>query len=216
MIAQTRLRLVAAVAICLGTPALAAHAAEEPIWAKQATALDLSCSSQSRFIASPDHQSSIEVLCQKRQNDNPTYSLRVKTNSIHYDMPLDEGAHELLWAPNSRAFFVDGGTSAYSGFFVTVYRFNPQGSPERLTVTNAAQRDMVATFPPCKALNRDEIRLQRRGSLLDPECNMSRESRGETIPPASTSSLKCRVAVLTAGLCARCLAMNLACLMDAF
>jgi hypothetical protein len=61
--------------------------------------------------------------------------------------------------------------SAFAGFFVTVYLVTPQGSPQRLTVTNSAQRDMVASFPPCKASNRDETDCRRIAA--DPEYNMS-------------------------------------------
>ncbi len=173
MIAQTGLTLFASLAICVGTTASVAQAIEQPIWAKQATALDRSCSSQSRSIASPDHQSSVEVLCHTRPNDDPIYAVRVTTKSTHYDLPLDEGAHELLWAPNSRAFFIDGGTSSYAGFFVTVYRFSAQGSLEKLAVTSAAQGDMVVSFPPCKAFNRDPDETDCRRIAADPQFNMS-------------------------------------------
>jgi hypothetical protein len=76
-----------------------------------------------------------------------------------------------LWAPNSRAFLVDGATTAYAGFFVTVYRFTSQGSLEKLAVTSATQRNMVVTFSPCKAFNRDESDCRRIAA--DPEYNMS-------------------------------------------
>jgi len=52
---------------------LTAPAAEEPIWAKQAIVLDLSCSSVSRIIESPDHRSSIQVLCRRPQSGDPIY-----------------------------------------------------------------------------------------------------------------------------------------------
>lgn len=98
-------------------------------------------------------------------------SLRVKGSGAQHDLPLDGGAHELLWAPNSKAFFVDGGTSAYAGFFISAYQLNSKGSPQKLGITNAAQKDMVATFPPCKALNHDEDGCKRIAA--EPEYNMS-------------------------------------------
>ena len=61
---------------------------------------------------------------------------------------------ELLWSPDSKAFFINGSSSAYAGFAVFVYELRPDGVVA-LEVTRAAQRDMVATFPPCKAAYRD-------------------------------------------------------------
>jgi hypothetical protein len=83
---------------------------------------------------------------------------------------LDEGAEELLWAPDSTAFLVNGSTCGYGGFFSAVYRFGPSGLKEH-NVTKAAQRDMVASFPPCRAFNRDETTCERVAE--NPEFNMS-------------------------------------------
>jgi hypothetical protein len=57
---------------------------------------------------------------------------------------------ELLWAPDSRAFFINGSASAYAGFSVVVYVLSSVGDVRALDVTSLAQRDMVRTFPPCK------------------------------------------------------------------
>jgi hypothetical protein len=147
-------------------------AAEGPIWARGATVLDLSCTSRHLPIAAPDHQSSILVLCKKRKDEDPTYSLRVTTSAEHkYEVPLDEGAHELLWAPNSKAFFVDGGTSGYAGFFVSVYRIDASSGVQKEDLTKAAQTDMVASFPPCKAANRSEALCAKTAE--HPDYNMS-------------------------------------------
>jgi hypothetical protein len=58
-------------ALCLGITLIAtaggsqsaASASEQPTWAKQATALDLSCSSQAQTIASPNHQYILQAVC---------------------------------------------------------------------------------------------------------------------------------------------------------
>lgn len=76
----------------------------------------------------------------------------------------------MLWSPDSRAFLVDGGLSAYSGFFVSVYRIDA-GNVTKLKVTDAAQKDMVRTFPPCKAYNRDPLTCKR--TEANPGYNMS-------------------------------------------
>ena len=145
---------------------------EPPIWAKQSIALDLSCSSQAKTIASPDRQYMLQVICTKHGEDDPTYALRLITpDKRRYDSPLDEGAHELLWAPNSSAFFVNGGTSSYAGFFVAVYQIEPSAAMRKVMITSAAQRDMVEQFPPCKAYNRDEQTCRR--ITMHPEYNMS-------------------------------------------
>lgn len=75
-----------------------------------------------------------------------------------------------MWAPNSRAFLVNGGFSAIAGFFTTAYLILP-GEIRKIDFTEAAQRDMVASFPPCNAWNRDVDDC--RGIAKDPEFNMS-------------------------------------------
>jgi hypothetical protein len=145
---------------------------EQPIWAKRSTALDLSCTAHPPAITAPDHQSSVEVICSLHKDDDPTYVLRVITADHHlFDLPLEEGAHELLWAPNSKSFFVNGGESAYSGFFVSVYEMDSSTGVRKRTLTGAAQRDMVKSFPPCKAWNRDDDECAR--ITREPQYNMS-------------------------------------------
>ena len=166
-----RLTLMAAAVALAGHGSSYGQSAEQPIWAKHATALDLSCSPKSKIIYSPDHLSSVRVLCHKIGVDDATYSLQVKTSRRRiFVTSLGVGAHELLWSPNSLAFFVDGGLSAYSGFFVDVYELSP-GALHKINITGDAQRDMVASYPPCKAYNRDEATCGRIAT--DPGFNMS-------------------------------------------
>jgi len=145
---------------------------EKPIWANGATVLDLSCTSHTQTIASPDYRSSVTVVCTNHEDSDPTFALQILAPNGHRsEMPLDQGAHELLWAPNSNSFFVNGGTSAYAGFFVSVYLIEPSTGVRKETITGAAQKDMVSSFPPCKAWNRDENICGRIAD--DPEYNMS-------------------------------------------
>lgn len=145
--------------------------AEQPTWAKAATPLNLSCSPNPQPIPAPDHRASARVLCQPRKNDDPAYSLQVETDSGRtYEVPLQERTQELLWAPDSKAFLVNGSQGGYWGFFVTVYELTPNGF-RKLSLTNAAQRDMVVSFPPCKAAKRDPSVCTH--TSRDPEYNMS-------------------------------------------
>jgi hypothetical protein len=146
--------------------------AQEPIWSKQATSLDLSCSQPSRLIPSPDHRFVAGIYCHKQKSSDPIFSITVKGDASRmYEAALDEGAHELLWASDSRAFFIDGSTSAYAGFFVTVYQIDSQGHIRKETVTHAAQKDVVMIFPPCNAANISKEDCARIES--NPEYNMS-------------------------------------------
>lgn len=149
--------------------------AEEPIWAKEAVALAPDCNhvpTTPQLIPSPDRKAWVEVRCHPRKDDeDPTLYLRiVRPSGKSQDIGLDEGAHELLWALDSKAFFVNGGENAYSGFFVSVYRIE-NDEVRKLNVTGVAQRDMVTSFPPCKASNRDEALCKRIEK--NPEYNMS-------------------------------------------
>lgn len=164
---------LAVIVFNVGSNPLIAQPADKPIWAKQATTLDMSCTSNSLVIASPDHQATVKVICHKHKQEYSTYSLQVRTRAGQLqETPLEEGTHEeLLWAPDSNAFFVDGGTSAYSGFFMTVYQITGSSGIRKKTITNSAQKDMVLSFPPCKAANRDEALCLR--ITKEPEYNMS-------------------------------------------
>lgn len=166
---------VLVVLLSIGTWHFYAHGekhTERPTWATNAVALDLRCASSSLLIKSPDQRSSVEIVCEPRQRDDPTYAMRVQDFAGRsFTVPLDNGAHEILWSPDSKAFFINGGTSAYAGFFVTVYRLNQASGLHREIITNQAQHDMVARFPPCKASNHDDDAC--RQTAADPQFNMS-------------------------------------------
>jgi len=136
------------------------------IWAKHATALD--CRRGAQTIKSPDHLTSMRVICEDRP-----FGLEVITANGHrQQVGLRFGADELLWAPNSRSFFVNGGFSSYTGFFVDVYQFDESGDLVSPPVTEAAFKDMVKSFPPCKASKRDDAECAKMSR--DPEYfNMS-------------------------------------------
>jgi hypothetical protein len=150
-------------------------ASGKPIWAKAATNLHPGCDRvppTPQLIFSPDGKVRVEVLCRAHGTDeDPSLYLRITLpGDRSHEIGLEKGSNELLWAPDSKAFFVNGGDTAISGFFVSVYRIE-NDAVTKLDVTGAAQRDMVTSFPPCNAYNRD-------GTLCktiehNPEYNMS-------------------------------------------
>ena len=143
---------------------------EEPIWAKNATALN--CRRGRAPIEAPDHLASVRTVCLKVTGDSVAAKLELVTaDGKRQEVGLRIGASEVFWAPNSKSFLVNGGESAIAGFFVDVYQIMDSGRVAVRTVTNAAQRDMVRSFPPCKASHRYEKECAEYAR--DPEYNMS-------------------------------------------
>jgi hypothetical protein len=151
---------------------LPAAETEKPIWAKSAIRLGECFGDIGHRIPSPDGNVVIELQCHAPIGDaDPVPYLRVRTVAGTWlDVELEEGAKEVLWSPDSKAFLVNGGTNAYAGFFASVYLVFAN-SVQKLRVTDAVQADMVKTFPPCKAFNRDEHTCKE--IARDPEFNMS-------------------------------------------
>lgn len=130
---------------------------------------------------SPDGRSKVEVTYKKAtiESDytNPILRayLRVTTPKTGtHDAALPEGFQniDLLWSPDSRAFFVNGGNGGgYWGFWVYVYLVDDPTQPR--DITEAAQRDMQKQFPSCKAAypNGGDPRGCKRSSRPDlPTC----------------------------------------------
>jgi len=152
-------------------PALAS--APGPIWAREAVAITVKCGggqTQARQrVASPDGSTTLELLCRNSTRDDEGLLLRaVRGDRTIVLVPVvtsDDSwrPQELLWAPDSTAFFINGSPSAYAGFAFVVYRV-AANSVTPVDVTNLTQRDMVRTFPPCRAR-----------SLSDAECGVIEE-----------------------------------------
>ena len=136
-------------------PAFAA--ADKPNWTRKATGFAGVCSSGNcrpvRIVA-PDKKSAVEVLYQDGNAylrvtgaaDKPVREIRDVSNSPQND---------LLWAPDSKAFFIDGGEGMTSPAFVQVYLLDEE-QLRPLDVTGQVEQDMLKTYPPCKALYLDE------------------------------------------------------------
>jgi len=144
--------------------------AGNPNWARRAVGFAGSCSGSCRplQVMAPDKKSVVEVLYE----DGNAY-LRVT--------PADQPAREvhdvfsspkndLLWAPDSKAFFVDGGEGMTSPSFVQVFLLD-ETQMRPIDVTREVEQDMVKTFPPCKALYLDEQSCRKIAA--DPPYNMT-------------------------------------------
>ena len=160
-IPHTLVLIVAFISVALTFPALAA----EPTWAKKAVAFPQQCTDSGVYryqdckpirILSPDGRSSIEVFYRPVAIEDVRIlqaflRLTTPTQGMR-EVALPEGFQkiDLLWSPDSKAFFVNGGNGGgYWGFWVYVYLADDPTNPR--DVTEDAQRDMLKEFPPCKA-----------------------------------------------------------------
>jgi hypothetical protein len=109
-------------------------------------------------IPSPDKRLAVEVKYQKLEIEKgyeilSAYFLLRGENGTTREGVFPAGFQDidLLWSPDSKGFFVNGGNGGgYWGFWVYVYRIDdPKLEP--LDIAGQAQLDMVRTFPPCKA-----------------------------------------------------------------
>ena len=158
--------------------------AAKPTWARKAVAFPQIChdvskssSCKPRRIDAPDKQRYIEVIYKKTQLEEEQILeavLRVTTPAKGTrEVSLPDGFQnvDLLWSPDSTAFFVNGGNGgAYWGFWVYSYIADDEDL-KPIDITRNAERDMIRTFPPCKATmlsNEDCKSIESR-----PDYNMS-------------------------------------------
>jgi hypothetical protein len=178
-----------AVALAILLPASAAHAIQ-PTWARKAVAFHSECRRDSSerarwpgvcrpvFIPSPNGEFTVEVQYEKVEIEKDFdvlvafFSLRSRDGSVREgSFPYGFQNIDLLWSPDSRAFFVNGGNgSATAGFWVYIYRVDDPALEPR-DVTHLAQADMLKTFPPCRASELDHEFC--RSFKKEPEFNMS-------------------------------------------
>ena len=145
----------------------------EPIWAKNAVRAQMSCDPAAPIrIPSPDRALVAEARCgpADSEGDRPVLLTITSRNGRTRTAELPKGTNELLWAPSSKSFLINGGETSYSGFFVRAYDLrNDRVETREFTAT--AQRDMVAIFPPCRAANRNAEDCKRIEA--NPQYNMS-------------------------------------------
>ncbi len=160
-------------AVLLVLPACAPSWGHEPIWAKGAVNIQTSCDPSAPIrIPSPDGLLVVEVRCgpADRDGDPKVFLTVTEPDGTARNLDLPEGAEELLWAPDSKRFLVNGSECAYAGYYVRIYD-TQGGHVAGRDITSAAQRDMVALFPPCKAAYRHDEDCKRIEK--EPEYNMS-------------------------------------------
>ena len=121
-------------------------------------ALPAATSCRPKRIPSPDGKFTVEVRYTKAEVEKGLNFLVASFLLRGRDGAERDGAFpagfqdiDLLWSPDSKAFFVNGGNGGgYWGFYVYVYRISDPAL-EPLDVTGKAQEDMLKTFPPCLA-----------------------------------------------------------------
>ena len=174
---EMRIFFATAIVIVIG---LGVHSAAvaNPIWSKSGVRLPAGCeaSRDVQLVQSPRGHTVVEVHCGGRHASGKIM-LRVRTQTkAPVDALLDtpEGSiwrpEEVVWAPDASAFIINGSENAYAGFdFVVVdIRRVPIVA---VSVTAAAQRDMVASYPPCRAAAVEPDDCRR--ITAHPEFNMS-------------------------------------------
>ena len=58
--------------------------------------------------------------------------------------------NEIVWSPDSRAFFINGNNNGYDDYHTAAHRLDePELGPGNITA--AVEEDMVRSFPPCRA-----------------------------------------------------------------
>jgi hypothetical protein len=138
--------------------------ANEPIWSKKAVSFPVVCFSNSRRerqkvcrpfkIVSPDGNSYLQVEYKRNPlNEDSLADLRVVSGGKLLGAARTPGfvEDEVLWSPDSRAFAISGSSNANTDYRSFVYILNPSGLT-RINPARAALRDMVRSFPPCRAL----------------------------------------------------------------
>jgi len=163
-------RLVLSVPFLVGS-ALAVSAPPKPVWAKTATAIDGWCRRKDhapQLVWSSDHHWVIEFACRgKRDNLMPHLRIRADGGNwqellFHKGGTADyeyQGSSELLWSPDSQSFFINGGENGYTNYLL-FYHLGATGW-RAADIDAIARRDMVATFPPCRARNHNDEDCKR-------------------------------------------------------
>jgi hypothetical protein len=155
-------------AFIVTVPALSTPA-NEPIWSKKAVSFPVACYSNPRTdrrkvckpfkIVSPDGKSYVHVEYRGNPgNQDYLVELSVVSGGKVLGAVGTPGfvEDEVLWSPDPKAFAISGSSNANTDYHLLVYRLNSSGLT-RINPTRAALRDMVRSFPPCRALNATDL-----------------------------------------------------------
>lgn len=129
------------------------------IWAKKGTSFPVGCADdfstcRPLTISSPDGKNAVEVTYDTAP-DYPktvTVSLKIATYEKCVGMvsALTGVDDEITWSPDSRCFFINSNYNDYADKIVSVHCLDePKFGPGH--ITQQAERDMVRSFPPCRA-----------------------------------------------------------------
>ncbi len=167
------------VAVAFSGPRVLA-AATGPIWAKAAVRITVECETgvahPVQRILAPGGALALEFSCRQVSGDVQTlHAQLVRGDGTTTPIELAVGnafwrPEEVLWAPDSRSFLINGSENAYAGFALLVCRVETD-AVEVSEPTGLAQRDMVRRFPPCRATNLDKRECARMEE--HPQFNMS-------------------------------------------
>jgi len=143
------------------------HIGEKGTWAKKGVNFSARCRPGEELrcpplrIPSPDSQYVAIVDYEKVFSDNGDYVLTADLSiadrtgtkrpaGMRYAIEDD-----LEWSPDSSAFFVTGSEGGEGPDVVNVYHLSdPQLTPQ--SIVGEAQRDMLRSFPPCRAKGADK------------------------------------------------------------
>jgi hypothetical protein len=134
---------------------------EKPTWSTKGTHFPARCFSDStkecRALRSlsPDGQNVAEISYSKLSLDNGDYVVSANLQVRKKDGTVEDGPlpglveDEILWSPDSTSLLIDGSDGGEGPTHVSVYRLNDATLDDSFLIT--AQRDMLASFPPCRA-----------------------------------------------------------------
>ena len=146
-----------------------------PIWSSAGVSLPVGCEESADIVTVPsgDRRAHVEVRCGELDTKRRV-RLRIFTqDGRRFDHWIDRSywrPQEVVWAPDSSAFVVNGSESVHAGNEFMLYDWRRgRVTPTHLTAT--AQRDMVSLFPPCWADGLTDADC--RVIVKNPEFNMS-------------------------------------------
>ncbi len=165
MLPKTFYRMLCGGAAVMATSLLAAvPRPNAPVWSKKAISFRVTCAGdlapcKTLVIPSPNHRSAVTVWYSSTVDapDIAVASLRVVTDGTEIGTvnPVGSIDSELTWAPDSKAFFVNGNNNGYDDYHVAVHVLSEPGLGPNF-ITEQVEQDMVRSFPPCKAADAPE------------------------------------------------------------
>jgi len=135
--------------------------ANKPVWSKKAVSFRAGCDEDERKeckplkIFSPDRNSFVKVSYEPNSL-NPSLEI-VALTVVHDGKPLGPVGptgsveNEIVWAPDSKAFFINGSNNANGDYHFAVYRLVDSKISVVSDLTANALQDVVRSFPPCRA-----------------------------------------------------------------